>query len=294
MNKVLVTILLSGCSLTSLRGQDFIDSMFFDRNWEQTQRDNASYYRIVRTSPDGSFLLMVEDHFLSGQIQMTGTYRSIRPDYKEGLFTYWYENGNKQAECEYKDNELNGHYSEWYENGSQKTSQYFKKGILNGTYQSWNNDSNPKLNVQYVDGKRHGYFISYYPNGKPVRKDLYENDELIEGKCFNEKEEPVAYFPYIIMPAFNGGITALRSFIQKEMQYPRNALRSGVQGVVITRFTVDENGNIRGAEVIQGDRDDFNAEALRIINSFPQWIPGKIDNQPAPVQVSLPIEFTID
>ena len=294
MNDILITFSLLAFTVTGIDGQDFIDTMYFDQDWQQSQPDKASYYRIIRTSPDGNFLFRVEDYYLSGQIQMTGTYRSIRPDYKTGLFTYWYEKGNKQAECEYENNELNGYYNEWYENGHQKSSQYFKKGQLNGTYQSWNNDGTPKLNIQYIEGKKHGYFISYYANGKPVRKDLYENDEFIEGKCFNEDEEPIPYFPYIIMPAFTGGMSALQDYIKEKIQYPKNALRAGIQAIVLTQFTVDEKGNVTGAEVIRGDREEFNAEALRLINSFPPWIPGRIDDHPAPIQVTLPIEFRLD
>lgn len=280
--------------ISGINAQDFVDTVYFDQDWKQSQPDAASYYRIIKTTSDGSYLFTVEDYFLSGQIQMTGTFRSIRPDYKTGTFIYWYENGNKQAECEYENNELNGQYLEWYENGRQKSIQYFYQGKLNGTYQSWKDDGIPKLNIQYLDGKKHGYFISYYPNGKPVRKDLYENDEFIEGKCFNDKEEPITYFPYITMPAFKGGMSALRSYIRNEIRYPKNALRSGIQGMVLTRFTVDEKGNVMGAEIIRGDRDEFNVEALRLISSFPQWIPGRIDDQPAPIQVTLPIEFTLD
>lgn len=267
--------------------------MYFDHNWEQTSSSEASYYRIISFSETGDFLLRVEDYYLSGQIQMSGTYRSIRPDYKTGVFTYYYENGYKQAECAYDNNELDGQYREWYENGRLKSDHYFRDGELNGSYKAWNEDGTPNLDIQYKAGNKHGYFISYHSNGTPARKDLYEEDEFIEGKCFNESGETVDYYLYIVMPAFRGGIEALRGFIEKKIEYPEKAYRTGREGVVFVRFTVNEKGEITNPSIIRGDREDFNQEALRIIASFPPWIPGRIDDKPSPIEVSLPIEFRI-
>ncbi len=273
--------------------QGVTDTMYFDQNWEQTSSSNASYFRVISFSETGDFLFSVEDYYLSGQIQMSGTYRSIRPDYKTGIFTYYYENGFKQAECEYDNNELDGPYREWYENGKQKSDHFFRDGELNGSYKAWNEDGTAKLDIQYKAGKKHGYFISYHSNGSPARRDLYEEDEFIEGRCFNKFGETIDYFPYIIMPSFRGGIEALREYIEKEIDYPDKAYRTGQEGVVFVRFTVDEEGVIINPSVINGDREEFNEEALRIITSFPPWIPGRIDNKPSPIEISLPIEFHI-
>jgi len=294
MNKYLIVFLcLFIVYLPRIKAQGVTDTMYFDQNWEQTTSSDASYYRIISFSETGDFLLNVEDYYLSGQIQMSGTYRSIRPDYKTGVFSYYYENGFKQAECNYSNNELEGRYWEWYENGNMKSDHYLKDGELNGSYKAWNEDGTAKLDIQYKEGKKHGYFISYHLDGSPARKELYEDDEFIEGKCFNESGETVDYYPYIIMPAFRGGIEALREFIETEIDYPEKAYRNGHEGVVFVRFTVDEAGEIINPTIIRGDREDFNEEALRIITSSPTWIPGRIDDKPSQIEVSLPIEFQI-
>lgn len=46
----------------------------------------------------------VEDYFNSGKIQMKGTYTSLSPDVKNGTFTWYYENGNKETETVYENN----------------------------------------------------------------------------------------------------------------------------------------------------------------------------------------------
>lgn len=271
--------------------QTIIDTMYFDGDWEQCNEPEASYYRIISVSDTGDFLFRVTDYYLSGQVQMTGTYRSIEPDYKTGEFIYYYKDGQTQARSEYKNNALDGPSEEWYKDGTRKSSLYFIDGKLDGNIRTWNEKGIPELNAQYNMGKIHGYFISYYPDGAMTRKDLYENDKLVEGKCFDHSGNKIEYFPYKIDPSFTGGTKALYKYIRKEMKYPRKAYKKGIEGIVLVGFTVNEQGQCIDPGIIIGDREDFNEEALRLVSTFPRWIPGKIDDRPSPIKVQLPIEF---
>ena len=150
-----------------------------------------------------------------------------------------------------------------------------------------------KLKVRYHGGTKHGYFQSFYPNGEMVRNDYFENDRLVEGKCFSSEGAEVEYFPYVLMPRFSGGHSALYEFIEKELKYPQEAKKRGVEGAVIVLFTIDEEGFVRDPRVVNGDRDYFNKEALRLVNKFPKWEPGEVDGIPSPIQVSVPVEFRL-
>jgi protein TonB len=270
-----------------------LDTMYFDKNWEQAERDDYHYYRHISIDTSGVFRFYVEDFYPDGQVQMTGTYISIRPDNKDGHFIYYYQDGKKQMECHYRNNVLHGVLQEWFPSGEKESYQEFERGLLNGEYKSWREDGTPRLQVRYRQGEKHGNFRSFYPNGQKVRDDYFENGRLIEGKCFSPEGEPLEYFPYVLMPSFPGGQAALRKFIEKELKYPQEARKKGIEGAVIILFTVDEEGNVQDPRVVNSDRKYFNEEALRVIRSSPAWIPGEIDGVPAPVQVSVPIEFRL-
>jgi TonB family protein len=276
------------------RGQIILDTMYFNQNWEQSTKQDANYYRIVSTdTSSGSFRFFVRDFYLSGQVQMTGTYKSIRPDNKDGQFIYYYENGQQQRDCHYRDNTLNGIFREWYRSGQQKNEQEYKNGLLDGIYKTWRENGSLKMEARYVRGKKNGNFKTYYENGQPIRNDLYEADRLVEGFCFTPDGDPTEYFPYMVMPQFQDGQTGLRKFIERELKYPPEAKRKGYQGYVIVVFTVDEEGNVKDPQIVNGDREYFNKEALRVVNLFPKWIPGKVDGIPSPVHVTVPIEFLL-
>jgi len=46
--------------------------------------------------------------------------------------TYWYENGQKEREVNYKDGQLEGPFIQWLENGDNAEG-YFKKGEIHFT-----------------------------------------------------------------------------------------------------------------------------------------------------------------
>lgn len=270
-----------------------IDTMYFDKEWEQTSRDNAHYYRHISIDTSGEIRFYVRDFFPDGRIQMTGTYKSIRPDNKDGHFVYWYENGNKQMECEYRENNLHGTLREWYRSGQKESEQEFSDGYLNGEYLSWREDGSKKIAARYYGGAKHGYFQSFYPNGQMVRNDYFENDRLVDGNCFSPEGESVEYFPYIRMPQYPGGQEELYRFVRKELRYPQEARKRDLEGAVLVLFTIDEQGSVKDPRVVNGDRESFNKEALRIVNKMPDWEPGEVDGAPAPVQVTVPVEFRL-
>jgi protein TonB len=276
------------------KGQVILDTMYFNQNWEQSTEQDAHYYRIVFTdTAAGSFRFLVKDYYLSGQIQMTGTYKSIRPDNKDGHFIYYYDNGQQQRDCYYRENTLTGTLREWYPSGQQKNVQQYKNGLLDGSYKTWREDGSLKMEARYVKGEKNGNFKTYYENGQLTRNDLYEADKLVEGFCFTPEGKPTDYFPYIVMPRFRDGRSGLRKFIERELRYPPEAKRNGDEGYVIVLFTVDEKGKVKEPRVVNGDKEYFNEEALRVVNLFPKWMPGEIDGIPSPIHVSVPIEFRL-
>jgi len=96
------------------------------------------------------------------------------------------------------------------------------------------------------------------------------------------------------MPEFTGGNEAMNAYLQQHLVYPDSAKEHGVQGKVIVKFIVDENGNVVHPEVVRGLSSDLDAEALRIVRSMPTWKAGKNNGQNVAVYYTLPIVFRQD
>ena len=90
------------------------------------------------------------------------------------------------------------------------------------------------------------------------------------------------------MPEFPGGMGALMQYLSDNIRYPEEI---DIQGRVIVRFVVGKDGSISNAQVVKSVHPSFDAEALRIINNMPKWIPGKQNGKPVNCKYTVPISF---
>ncbi len=293
MKKIIIVIILTGLTYIS-EAQIIHDTLYFDKNWEYTSAGNAEYYRILTNDTTGKFIFHVKDYYLNGQLQMAGNYRSLNPDNKSGTFNYYYPDGTKQLMCTYLQNQLEGVYREWYENGKLKLERNYHQDLLNNVEKSWSKDGKLVKKVSYNDGMKNGYFFTYYDNGQPIRKDLYKKDNFIKGKCFTREGKDTTYFAYFEMPKFRGeDLNAFKKFILDHLQYPDTAMNKLEEGRVFVNFTIDKLGQVVKARIVKSDNESFNEEALRVIKSSPEWLPGKKDGKLVDVNITVPIRFSI-
>ena len=96
------------------------------------------------------------------------------------------------------------------------------------------------------------------------------------------------------MPEFPGGAQAMMRFITENIIYPVEAAQMGIQGRAICQFVVEKDGSISNVVVIRssGDRDLDN-EAIRVVQSMPQWKPGKQRGVPVRVKYTIPVSFRL-
>ena len=95
-------------------------------------------------------------------------------------------------------------------------------------------------------------------------------------------------------PSFPGGEVALLNFISQNMKYPEVACEKGIRGRVIVSFIIEKDGSIVEAAVVRGVDPELDKEAIRLVESFPKWKPGKKSGEPVRVKYTLPITFKLD
>ncbi len=92
-------------------------------------------------------------------------------------------------------------------------------------------------------------------------------------------------------PEFPGGNAARIEFIQKNIKYPEDAQRNKLEGKVNIQFVVSSIGQIIQAKVVKKLSPSLDEEALRVINSFPRWIPGELNGKKVPVYRVMQVTF---
>lgn len=108
-----------------------------------------------------------------------------------------------------------------------------------------------------------------------------------------KKEAPEVFIYVEEMPEFVGGEKAMLQYISRKMSYPASAQRMGIEGLVVVSFVVDAKGKITEAEIVKGLGHGTEEEALKVVNSMPDWKPGKQNGRAVAVRYTLPIRFSI-
>jgi len=103
------------------------------------------------------------------------------------------------------------------------------------------------------------------------------------------KNGVAVYVEKMPSPNFN-----LSEYLSENIKYPQTAIEKNIQGKVIVKFVVNEDGHISNAEVIRGVSKELDAEALRVVSAMPDWNPGIQDGKKVSVYFTQPISFKLD
>jgi protein TonB len=198
--------------------------------------------------------------------------RADQPDTSRENSRSYYLSGQIKLEMiytDYKNKKITG-----------KAKEYFESGQL-------------KEEIDYKDGKMNGTLMTYWANGKTKRKEHYENDSLIEGKCFNHAGKDTSYYNYVDLPDYPGGDNGLMNYLKTSIVYPQVAKEAGIQGTVYVAFIITKTGQVKGVRLLRGIGGGCDEEAIRVTANMSDWKPGKHDGELAYFEFNLPVKFML-
>lgn len=128
-----------------------------------------------------------------------------------------------------------------------------------------------------------------------VKVDKDKNSIIITTKA-RESETAAHEEEFVVveeMPQFPGGNEAMIKFIAENLKYPKTAMDKGEQGRVILSFVIDKRGKVGDVKLIRSVSPELDAEAIRVIQAMPDWIPGKQKGKAVNVRYTIPIVFKL-
>jgi protein TonB len=109
----------------------------------------------------------------------------------------------------------------------------------------------------------------------------------------NEADETV-YTVVEKMPEYPGGQQALFDYLKANVKYPEIARANGIQGRSLVQFVVNKDGSISDVQILRSGGDpSLDKEAVRVISSMPNWIPGKQGGKLIRVRYTVPVNFRL-
>ena len=249
---------------TISRAQD--NTVYYDYSGKRTtDKKEAIDYLVYRAEGDNNFSgkkYTVKDNVL----ESVGYYSSIDPIVQDGHFAV-YENGYMTGEGDYTHNKKHGKWT-YYRN--EKKDKWYTETYI----------SEDKIKLR-----------SYYPNGRLKRKEKHNNTYTrATGKCFNEKGKKMPFTPFYTAPK---PLYRIDEYLAENLKYPESARDQSIEGTVILRFIVNEDGNITNTEVIKGVAGGCSKEAVRVISGMPKWSEGIKDDKKVSVVFYQPVTFRL-
>ena len=95
------------------------------------------------------------------------------------------------------------------------------------------------------------------------------------------------------MPEFPGGMTGLMQYLSKNIRYPAEAQTKGIQGRVTVAVIINTEGKAVNASIVRSVDPSLDAEALRVVRTMPDWVPGTKDGKPVNVKYTFPVTFRL-
>lgn len=211
---------------------------------------------------------------------------------REGRWTYYYEHGGPISQIEnYQAGMLDGKVICYDSLGKIISSATFKNDTLTGErIQYYPGTDIVWIKANYLKGLLDGELRTYFESGKLKRLEKYNRGEMISGACYNDAGVEVQPTLLITKKRFQGDIM---TYIGDNLRYPQDALDNKVEGKVLVKFIVNENGSISDVEVIKGIGYGCDEEAIRIVSQMPPWIPEMVDDKPIKTSQTLNIVFWI-
>ena len=97
-----------------------------------------------------------------------------------------------------------------------------------------------------------------------------------------------------VKATFNGGdANSFQKYVQSNLEYPAKAKENGEEGKVLVSFVVNEAGKITNAQVVKSASESLDAEALRVINSAPDWTPAQQNGKNVACVYTMPVVFKL-
>ncbi len=114
------------------------------------------------------------------------------------------------------------------------------------------------------------------------------NAQVIE-----EQSEPKVFTFVEQMPEFPGGDAGLVKFLSQNIVYPQMERDNDIQGRVLLRFIVMEDGQVDSVTVMRGVSPGLDREAVRVVKALPKFKPGTQQGKPVRVYFNLPIVYKL-
>ena len=139
---------------------------------------------------NGVYVKEISDEIVNGEVfqvvdEMKVPIGKMKNGKKDGLWTSWYENGQKESEETFKDWKRDGLEIHWYENEQKKSEGTLKDGEYVGLITEWYENGQKSYEGTIFDVQSI-HFAEWYENGQKKSEGTFKDEKFVSKKEWNE------------------------------------------------------------------------------------------------------------
>jgi TonB family protein len=135
--------------------------------------------------------------------------------------------------------------------------------------------------------------ILLFATNAPAQTNLYSTTNEIEFPNVPELSTDSVFRFVEKMPEFPGGHAALMNYIAENLKYPVEIQDTGWQGRIVVQFVVQKTGKISNVRPFHDAFPPLDKEAVRVVESMPDWISGEHNGEKVNVEYILPVNINV-
>jgi TonB family protein len=291
---------------------------FFTKDDEETDEAHAHYYSTgKRVGGKGIYIDTVYSYYVpSNVVKAVKVYNE--KGVLNGKVSFFHENGKLKQEGFYDAGRRTGTQTNWYADGkSHRTFQFSNdpdSDNFNNRYRFKILDYWDSTGVQLIKdgvGFCECYLTDYEKesgrvndgfkdslwsgsrNDTVIFKESYKKGQLINGNSYY-KGKTFSYDKIEVPAEFPGGMDGLFSFLRKNIRFPSEARRMGVNGKVFVQFVVEKDGSLSDIVIVKGVTKSVDDESLRLVGMMKKWKPALQRGRPVKSKFVLPLTFRLE
>jgi hypothetical protein len=128
-----------------------------------------------------------------------------------------------------------------------------------------------------------------------IREIKIDSSKLSEVRFKNDStkltEDGLVYILADEYPQFGIRTSDLFKYLSDHVKSYLPPLKDSIDEKVIASLVVFEDGSVHNVSILSGIRNGIDSACLKMLNSMPDWTPGKVKGKPVKTQVAIPIRI---
>lgn len=226
-----------------------------------------------------------------GQLLMQGTYKDKKLQVRHGVYNIYNTNGTLRMSAVFEDNIVNGPYQSWHENGQLADSGRISHNMKTGLWRTWYPDGVLESEGSYTDAVMEGEWKWFRENGKPATVELYVNGKIKDLACYDATGTHTGFNCRIDKKPCPKNEYSFESFVIENLEYPNEALRKGIEGVVNFEFIITREGKLTRVNFTNKSDKILQDAIVAFLKSVTEWEPAISHNREVDCVYSYQVPF---